>query len=207
MLPRFSFVLTLIISLDLTATVAAAPEQDAAESFIQELGDQAVSVLEDQSLSVTARESDLETLLAKGFDMPFLARLALGRDFKSLSADQQSDYEVLFNDYILTTYSRRFSGFHGISLEIVGADAISDDDIVVQSQLMSVNGPPVKVDWRIRERRDQLKIIDVVIEGVSMVITQRQEFQSIVQREGLDGLMSVLRARSERATASSNQGS
>ncbi len=184
----------------------ASPEPAVAEKFIEDLGDGAVDVLENDKLSMGEREAKLGALLAKGFDMPFLARLALGRDFRNLSPAQQSDYEELFNQYVLTTYSRRFTEFKGIQLKIEGAETISDDDLVVTTEIKSENGPPAKVDWRIRERNDEPKVIDVVIEGVSMVISQRQEFQSIVQSKGLDGLMAVLRARSERGTATTGGG-
>ncbi len=204
MLHRIVVVLLSVQLLLVPIALASTSPTESAETFVQGIGDQAIKILENGKISMSDREGQLRGVLAKGFDLPLLARLALGRTYRSLDGNQRSDYEELFNDYILKTYSRRFSGFHGIDLKIEGATALNDKDVLVKSVISSEDGSPIKVDWRVRNTGSSPQIIDVVIEGVSMVITQRQEFQSIVQSQGVNGLLSILRGRAERASASSS---
>src|SRR3954451_6751628 len=88
----------------------------------------------------------------------------------------------------------------GQEFAVRGADP-AGDDVMVHSEVHGGSTPAAKIDWRVREGADGPRIIDVVIEGVSMVVTHRSEFQAIVQRQGIAGLIETLRARAQRASA------
>ena len=73
---------------------------------------------------------------------------------------------------------------------------IDERDVLVNTRILSADRPPLKVDWRMRQLDDgSLAAIDVIVEGVSLVVTQRSEFASVIERQGLDGLLAELRAR------------
>src|SRR3546814_20894405 len=98
---------------------------------------------------------------------------------------------------VLTTYTSRFSEFEGSTFQVGQARAISDRDVLVSSVLTRPGAPPLNIDWRVRERQDGFQIIDVSVEGVSLAVTQRNEFGSVIQRNGgrFDALLQALRAQ------------
>jgi phospholipid transport system substrate-binding protein len=180
---------------------ARAADPGRAEGFVRDLGERAITTLKEKDRPLATREQALGDILRVGFDLPLIARLALGASFRQLSEQQRTDYESVFADFVLVTYSRRLNAYAGEELVVVGAQPLTDSDVVVSSQIKRVDGPPIKVDWRVRESGEELRIIDVIVEGVSMVLTQRNEFQSIAQQRGIDGLLTLLQSRVDEVSA------
>jgi phospholipid transport system substrate-binding protein len=171
------------------------------EAFITDLGARAIAVLERKELGTAEREQELGRLLSAGFDMAYLGRLVLGRPYRSLGDEQRAEYQQLFRDFVLKTYSARLSNYSGEKIDVLKAVPLGNDDIMVASEIRRSGEPPLRIDWRVRPADGGFKIVDIVVEGVSMVVTQRGEFQSIVAKQGVDGLLTSLRVRAERASA------
>jgi phospholipid transport system substrate-binding protein len=170
-----------------------------AQQFIAKLGQETVSILGDKSLSPTARHQRLERILQQSFDLPLLSKLALGHTYRELDARQQQTYQGLFEKYLVGTYGSKFDNYGGLTLQVTGSDKASEGDEIVRSQIIQPKGQPVKVDWRIRPENGKPQIIDVVVAGVSLVVTQRNEFTSLVQQKGIDGFLDTLRQRAGQA--------
>lgn len=190
------------------ATLVGAPGSAAqtaqaagASEFIRALGDEAIRVLQDPAASLDRREAMFRALLKDGFDIAFLGRFVLAKEWRRASPEQQSEYQELFGEYILATYSSRFGGYAGEALTIVGERPAGKQNVVVSTRIDRPSGAPIRADWRVRADEDAFRIIDVSIEGVSMAITHRSEFGALVQRSGIDGLIGVLRARAEKMPA------
>ena len=98
---------------------------------------------------------------------------------------------------MVETYANRFVDYAGETFKITGATPAGDSDTMVSTQVVRPSGPPVNVEWRVRSRDGSHKIIDVVVEGVSMGVTQRSEFASVIQSNGgrIAGLIDALRQR------------
>ena len=198
---------SLIVALSASATLpwlgswqaAAAPSRqiDEAAKFIDALAQQAISVLRDQSGSLEQREHTFRQLLSKGFDLPFIGRFVLGRNWRKASAAQRSDYLRLFSEFLLKTYSRRLGGYSGQTFVVTGARPVGKRDVMVRTLIKRPNAPKIKADWRVRIIDQQYKIIDVSVEGVSMAVTQRAEFAAVVRSHGMDGLLQALRMRTQ----------
>jgi phospholipid transport system substrate-binding protein len=86
-------------------------------------------------------------------------------------------------------------------MTIISERPAGTKDVVVSTRILRPSGPPIDADWRVRTTGERYRIIDVMVEGVSMVITQRSEFAAVVQRHGLQGLIEVLRARTTKLPA------
>ena len=157
-----------------------------AQDFINKMGDEVVSFLGDESLSESQKTEKFRKLLNSKFDMATIGRFAMGRHWRSASKAQQSEYQRLFKDMIVRVYSSRLSGYKGEGFDVVSARADGKKDFLVSSYIVPSNGSKIKVDWRLRDRSGQFKIIDVIIEGVSMSLTQRSDFSSVIQRGGGD---------------------
>ena len=117
----------------------------------------------------------------------------LGPTYRTLTDAQREAYDRAFEEYVLETYSRRIDEYGGEELAIAGAEAAGSRDVKVMSRITGTDqAEPAKVAWRVREREAAPKIIDVEIEGVSMAMSQRSEFASVVDRRGIDGLITML---------------
>lgn len=170
---------------------------DGAAAFIKQIADYAIQILQTSNGSLEQREAQFRNLLAQGFDIDFISRFVLGRYWRRASADEKSEYQALFREYILKTYSRRLGGYSGETFEIRGARAAGRQDVMVSTVIHQPNGPPIAADWRVRVGSDAYRIIDIMVEGVSMAIAQRDEFSNVVRTQGMQGLLQALRARTQ----------
>jgi phospholipid transport system substrate-binding protein len=150
-----------------------------AENFVRQLGEDAISILEDTKDDPVARRSQFKRILNNSFDMDTIARFAMGRYWAIATDAEKKTYKKLFRTMIIDVYSNRFAEYNNQGFEVVGNKPAGRKDFVVNS-LIKGSGQPIKVDWRIRKG----KVIDVIVEGVSMSVTQRSEFSSVIQRGG-----------------------
>ena len=141
-------------------------------------------------------------LLVSSTDVALLSRLVLGRHWQRLTEIQQARYEQLFGDVVLRNLARRLdqyaSGTEGPLAQhfrITGSLPAGKDDILVRSKVAPPKGDMLSVDWRLRMQGDQPVIIDLIIEGVSLLVSQRSEFAAVIERSDMDGLLAELRAR------------
>ena len=188
----------------LGATGSARATVNDAAQFINQLGNHAINTLRATDLTLDQREAQFRTLLSRGFDLRFIGRFVLGRHWRSATPDQRNDYIALYGEYLLQTYSARLGGYSGETLTVTGARRVNDKDIVVSTNLSQPNGQVIAADWRVRISDGQYRIIDIMVEGISMAITQRSEFSSVVQRNGIDGLLTILRARTNKVSATAS---
>jgi phospholipid transport system substrate-binding protein len=187
---RRFWVLGTVLWLVLSPGLAKAAD---AADLIKTLSDQAIGILSGTPQSSEDRKVKLEKLLDDAMDLPFVGRFVLGRHWRQLEGDQQQAYQAAFRRYVLDLYAGQLNGYSGESIQVLGSRPVDDQDTIVSSQLTRTDRAPVVVDWRVRNSGGHYKVIDVSVEGVSMALTQRQEFASIVQREGVDGLIKRLK--------------
>lgn len=181
------------------ASPAAAPSGDAA-AFMNQLWDQAIEVL-NKKAPVAERQARFRHLFRTDFDGPGIARFVLGRYWRNASAEEQKEFLKLFEDYVVFVYSTRLSDFSGEKFKINGSRTDQDSVIVSTDLLTPGAAAPLKLDWRLVSDAGAFKISDVIIEGVSMMVTQRSEFASVIQRHGgrVEGLLTLMREKTASA--------
>ena len=157
-----------------------------ATAFVDTLGKDAVSVMAARNLSKPQRVERFRTMLRANFDIPTIARFVLGRYWNLATPDQQQEYFKQFEEMVVRSYADRFDTYNGETFHITSSRPEGVHDAFVATEIQRVNGPPVNVEWRVRQHDEKLGIIDVVVEGVSMSVTQRQEFSSVIQSKGGD---------------------
>jgi phospholipid transport system substrate-binding protein len=180
----------------------------AAAGFIQDLGARAIDVLVKPALGRDESMRRFRVMLNEGFDVPYISRFVLGRYWQAATPQQQQEYGTLFERLIVLVYADRFALYSGKiqgvneTLKVMGNRPEGDNDSIVSTQIIRPDAPPVAVDWRVRHRADSMKIIDVAVEGVSMSVTQRSEFASVIQRGGgqISALLDTLRQRVSTAS-------
>jgi phospholipid transport system substrate-binding protein len=169
-----------------------------ASSFVSSLGAEAISTITAANLSEGERISRFRTLFVKGFDIPAIARFVLGRYWRTATPEQQQEFMRLFENMVVQTYAQRFKEYSGQQLKVTGAREEGDGRAIVASQIVQPGGgQAVRIDWRVAKGEGGDKVYDVIVEGVSMSVTEQQDFGSVIQRQGngVDGLMAQLRGK------------
>ena len=159
----------------------------------------AIDTLTNQSISQQEKELRFGQLFDKNFDVPSISRFVLGKYWKQASTDQKKKFIKTFRNYIVKTYSSRFNEYSGEQLQLLNTENESNPNIfLVHTALERQDAPIIKVDWRIGKKKDRFVILDIIIEGISLAITQRSEFVSVIdQNEGnIDQLISMLKEKS-----------
>jgi phospholipid transport system substrate-binding protein len=178
------------------AAAEAGQNQNDASQFVQTLGDQAIAIMSDKSLSSAQRSQKYSGILHDAFDMQAIAHFAVGRAWNAASPDQQQEYLKLFEALVLKNYGDKLSFYSGQGFHVKGVRQENEKESIVSSEVIQNNGgQPTHIDWRVRPQNGKLLIIDVVIDGISQSITQRQEYTAIIQRDGgkMDGLIEQMR--------------
>lgn len=174
---------------------AQASAEEAAR-FIRTVGDDTVRILVRAGSSPQERVASMSAILDKAADVPLIGRLVLGRHWRAASEAERAEYTRLFRGYALNSLAQRFSNYSGGErIEITGSKAVDERDSVVGTQIFIPGRPQaINVDWRVRKDEDgSMAIIDVVAEGVSMLITNRAAVDEIVGRSGMSGLLAEMR--------------
>lgn len=179
---------------------ALADSPEKATAFIQELGGKAISTITDQSIGREQRMETFRTLLNKNFDVPGIGRFVLGRYWRTATPEQQAQYLKLFEDSIVRTYAARFEEYSGEQLAVDNARPDGERFMLVDSKIQRPAGSPVAVTWRLFPDSGSFKIVDVIVEGVSMSVTQRSDYSSVIQSGGgnVDALLKAMRERLDR---------
>ena len=157
-----------------------------AKNFVEAMAERAIVFLGNENTSEQEKQREFRRLLEDSFDIKTIGRFALGRYWRSASEKQRRQYIRLFNEMIINVYSERFKDYQGQELEIKDAQPVGKSDILVKSSIVPQSGPEIGVDWRLRYKSGRYKVIDVIVEGVSMAVTQRSDFASVIQKGGGD---------------------
>ena len=167
-------------------------------TYVMEMTTNAINTLTNKSISQNEKESQFGKLFDKNFDVPSISRFVLGKYWKQASLDQKKKFIKAFRNYVVKTYSSRFNEYSGEKLKLVNYENEKNPKIfLVHTILERQDAPVIKVDWRIGKKKDRFVILDIIIEGISLAITQRSEFVSVIdQNEGsIDQLISLLKER------------
>lgn len=192
-----------VVGLSFPATAESRAQTTDPIVFIQKLADQAINVLSTQNGSLKDREDQFRDLLRDDFAMDKIGRFVAGGYWRKMSDEQRSTYQKLFSEWVLKTYSARLGGYSGEQFKVIKKSAAGKRDVIVHTRIQQNAGNAFNANWRVRKLDDRYKIIDIYVEGVSMAVTQRSEFDAILRRHGVDGLISQLRNRLEKLSTAS----
>ncbi len=170
------------------------------KQFIGGLGDEVISILQNKQLDQAARAERFRALFAGAFDVQTISQFVLGRHWREATPEQRAEWQEVLKGYVAGIYARQFSGYQGQQFEVLQQKKV-DGGSVVQTRIQQPDGEPLDVDFRVQQAGDELKIVDVMVANVSLIVTKRSEFDSVIQREGVDGLMKRLKQMGAQAQA------
>jgi phospholipid transport system substrate-binding protein len=153
----------------------------AAAAFVQGLADQVIQILKNKSLSKDDRVARLADVFLDGFDVRAIGIFVLGRYGRGLANGVRQEYLDVFRNYVVHTYAVRFNSYAGEAFTVTKTTPDGEAGAWVFSNIGQPGEEPVEVQWRVRQVATGFRIIDVVVEGVSLVVTQRSEFASVLQ--------------------------
>jgi phospholipid transport system substrate-binding protein len=177
---------------------AAAPRQAAAQdarSFVNTLGQQAIQVL-GPGVPEAQRLARFRELFAQDFYVAGIGQFVLGRYWRVATPQEQQEFLSLFQEYIVRAYSTRLAQYAGEPFRVLGARS-NGGETIVSSEIVRRGGAPVQVDWYLVDASGRFLITDVYVGGISMKVTQRDEFAAVIQRSGgrVAGLLAELRQK------------
>ena len=199
MRPLRTLALALAFTAATTLSAAAAPSQPPDE-FIRALSHTAIGSLSSGSLSDAEREKRFRGLLNENFDVPSIARFVLGLYWPRATEAQRTEYMRLFEDFIVKSYAKRFADYSGENFKTGNVTKVTNTDAVVSSIIRANEAaPPARVDWRVRAEESHYKIVDVMVEGISMSVTHRDEFAAVIRNNGgtVEGLLDALKKKTQ----------
>jgi phospholipid transport system substrate-binding protein len=165
-------------------------ESKEAEAFMTGLGDKVIALLTDRSLSQQEKTSQFQEILETKFNLKAIGKFVLGRYWKQASEEQKKEFLTFFKATTIASYASRFQDYTSEKFEILGSRPEKDGGVTVLTRIMRPNGQAISVDWKIFEKNGKMAIYDVILEGISMGITQRSEYASVIQKGG--GNISVI---------------
>ena len=179
--------------------------EGSADQFVAGLADRVLAVLADRSATTADRVRRVDMVVAEGFDLDRIARIALGRYWKTANDDERQQFADLFKTYVLNGYGRRFNEYAQRRLRVVGAKPAGEDTTV--ESYVEGGATPIRLDWRLAPTQQGWRVLDVMVEGVSLLLTYRNEFATVIEQSGghLTGLIDELRW--VRATSRSRKAS
>jgi phospholipid transport system substrate-binding protein len=187
---------------------AVAASDPSPEQVVRELAEEIWTTLRSNGVDPAVRVEKLTALLEARADVGLISRLALGRHWKQLPEAQRQDYQQLFRDVVIRSFARRLDGYAPDAegaleerFQILGSARAGERDTLVRSKVYPADGPPVALDWRLRATDSGPVIIDLIVEGASLLVAQRAEFAAVIERQNLDGLLAELRARAGSASS------
>ncbi len=178
------------------SNVSADSNTEGSKSFVEKLGKEVIETVSDEKLTDSQRRSNFRYLYLNAFDNFYISRFVLGRYWKRIDKSVKEEFIKTFNDYIVSTYAPKFKGWQG---EFKAVDALIEKNFYnVKMDVINKDGPVLKLIWKIYlDKNKNFKILDVNIDGVSMLVTQRAEFMSVIKNNP-DGVIGLIKAMKKK---------
>jgi phospholipid transport system substrate-binding protein len=180
-----------------SATAVAQEQQP--EQLVQKITEEVLAAIKsDKQLASGDKQKALK--LAEEKVMPYIdfeeaTRLAVGRAWSQASPEQKKRLVSEFRNMLVRTYSNAIESYQGQTLKVVpsrGGKPAGKDEATVRAQFVRAGGQPLPIDFQMHKAGNTWKVYDINVEGISLVLTYRSEFDQVVKQEGIDGLVKRL---------------
>ncbi len=186
-----------LLALALAPGASAAESADtrtaAAEAVVRQTVDDVLAVLSHDDWSVDERVSAIEQIAYERFDFSTISRLVLARNYRKFDDSQLTRFEADFKSHLSRSYGNRVDRYEQEQVDIAGARVESRGDVTVLTKIVGGQADGIEMNYRLRERDGDWMMIDVVIEGVSLVSSFRSQFKEVVNQGGPELLLERLR--------------
>jgi phospholipid transport system substrate-binding protein len=189
MIKKIFFLLAVMV---FTTSNSFAFQKDA-EAFILKTTQNAKNIILNSAISESEKRRQLEKLALDSVDVAGLAKYTLGEEKKNLSDKKISEFVITFKTFFSKNLSNKLKDYSDQEVKVTGSKKISDNYVLVNSKIVSAKDKQeILVDWRVFLIDNKLVIRDLVVEGLSLARTQREEFASIISNKGFENLIKIL---------------
>jgi len=171
-----------------------------AEAFVKEVTKEGIEQIINADVSMAEKDARFEKLFDTYLDLDYIGKFVLGRYWKTATEKQQKEFIAVYRDFNVKTWSKRFDEFKGKNFDFDGTSpSNSEGQIFVNTSVKMNEGAPVKVIWRVKDGA-KLKIVDIIIENVSLAVTARNEYTAYIKQapNGLDDLIKDLKQKANQ---------
>ena len=153
----------------------------AEKDFVSNFADSAINILSDNEILKGEKNSKFTDLVMSAIDLNLISKFVLSKTWKNATDDQKERYIQAFKDYFINSYANKLDQYSGEQVEVVDAEE-AGKYVIVNSFIYREGTDTLKINlkWRLLNRDNEIKIIDLNIEGISLIIAQREEFQSFL---------------------------
>ncbi|MGB0935246.1 MAG: MlaC/ttg2D family ABC transporter substrate-binding protein [Alphaproteobacteria bacterium] len=192
-----SFIVFFAMSVGTDAKAANEQRPSQPKEFVQHVSDQIIHLIGQKELSQNEKEYQFGEILDHYFSINSIGRFVLGRYWRLATKDEKREYLNLFRDVIVETYASQFDSYANEVISVAGMYTTSDKGIVVETKISSKSKEPIRCDWKLYETDGIIHIYDIIINGVSMSVTQRSEYSALIRKKGgqVSGLLEAMREK------------
>ncbi len=187
------FLITTLILFSLNSF--ASPTNQSVEKFVDKIGKEIVSIANQNELSDKKKEDKIIAVIDGAIDSDWIARFVLAKNYKTSSDQQKAKFTKLYREFMIKTYGPKFKKYNGRKFEVKEVNEQSSFYIAKAEFTPRDSNVPISVNFRVKERGNKLVILDFIAEGVSLIETQRSEFNSAISQNGMDQFLKDFEAR------------
>lgn len=199
---RTAPVLALLILLAAPSAATAEPTAEA-RAVLDATVEAVLAALGDDALSYDEKRGRIEAIALERFDFETMSKLVLKRDWRKFSDAEKTEFVEVFRTYLAASYGSRITRYNQEAIDIAGERLEPRGDVTVLTRIMGGDANGVAIDYRVRNRNGQWRIIDVVVEGISLVSNFRSQFSDVLRQGGPSELLARLHRKNAEAAASS----
>lgn len=178
----------------LSVSFTAKAEEAGAKAFVDGLAKQVLAIVQNSAIDKATQTTKIESLFSNKVDINFVAKFALGQYWRQSTDAQRSAYIAAYKPFILKNYANRLTRYSGETYTLKQARQDGDAQMVTMV-IHDPQGQDINVDYRLTGSGSNYRIIDIIVEGVSLLTTQRSEFKAVLDQKGVDGLTEILKAK------------
>lgn len=206
MRPRALIALAGLLGVGIAAAAGWAASGPGPREVIAQTVEDVLAVLRDPAIDRDERIAAIEALAYERFDFTTMSKLVLARDWKRFSTAQREEFQRQFKDYLANSYGERIDRYDQEEVAVIGEREEPRGDVTVQTRIAGGEYAGATVDYRLRGRTDRWLVIDVIVEGISLVSNYRDQFREVLSNGGPDHLLALLREKNEAGTVPASDG-
>jgi phospholipid transport system substrate-binding protein len=182
----------LLVAISMLMTISSSANETEVKKFVAGFADDIISIVKHRSATNNSKADKLFRIVTSTFDTEWMGRFALGRDYRKFSSSEKSKYHKLYNLYLRNTYFPILMKYEDESYSVNRVTQTGTNLYNISVVIVRPGRSPIDLDYTVKQKGNRYKMLDMSIEGVSTVFTQKSEFGSVLSRNGVEGLFESL---------------
>ncbi len=188
---KYTYIMLMVLMIGFTS-IAQPAHAESAEDFITTIGQDVLKIASNKGLNAAGKEQKLSSMFKRNIDFKWIGGFVLGKHKRAASPEQLTRYNKAYENFIVKSYGSRFKDYAGETFKIISSNSASAEKSIVKTEIVRPAESNILVDYKVKKAGNSFKVYDIIVEGVSLITTQRSEFNSVITRKSLDTLIKAL---------------